>query len=999
MPDCLPESQDPFSLGVFTISGTPTATGTFNYTVTTTGTCTQATATGTLTVRPNNTITLTSAAATENQNRCINTAITNIRYTTTGATGATFSGLPAGVSGSWAANVININGTPTAAGTFNYTVTLTGGCGNITRSGVITVRPNNTITLTSAAGTDSQTRCISTAITNITYSTTGATGATFSGLPAGVTGGWAANVVTISGTPTASGTFNYTITLTGGCGTVTRTGTITVTPNNTITLTSAAGTDNQTICINTLLTNITYSTTGATGATFAGLPAGVSGSWAANAITISGTPTASGTFNYTITLTGGCGTITRTGTIRVSANNTITLTSAAGTDSQIRCINTAITNITYSTTGATGATFAGLPAGVSGAWLANVITISGTPTASGPFNYTITLTGGCGTVTRTGSITVNPAATVNAGPDQSVCALGTATLAGAVGGSAGSGSWSGGTGTYAPSNLVLNPVYTPSAAERLAHTVTLTLTSNDPAGPCNAVTDQITISIGASLNSATLTGSGDACFGSTSTLTSVMTGGAPPYTINYTRNGVAQPAITPYTSGNPFSLGVLPVGTYNYQITSITDPCGNSVPPAGLPPVYTIRIYPIPDISGTAPASQTICSNGTASLTLNSTVNNTIFTYTVSSLPAAGYSWTAGRDPIAGSLTDGDGNGTETLTRQLQHNYSSAVTVTYSITPTGPGATACPGTAITRTVIVNPVAAVTNMSTTTCGGTAFSVTPVNVTNGVVPAGTTYSWGLPVVTGGLTGGAVGAGAAAITGTLGNPTNITQTATYTVTPLSGTCTGPTFTVTVNVDPTPAITNMTGAACSGAAFSFTPANITNGIVPAGTTYSWALPVVTGGITGGATGINAAGLTGTLTNPTNIPQTATYTLLPRAGTCTGATFTITVTVNPRATIANKTATICSGAAFSITPVHGGAEIVPGGTTYTWTAPVLAPAASITGGSAQGTGQASISQTLTNTTNAVATATYTVTPMSGTCAGATFYGDCHSQSESNNCK
>ncbi|MBK7710498.1 MAG: hypothetical protein IPJ37_05830 [Bacteroidales bacterium] len=98
-----------------------------------------------------------------------------------------------------------------------------------------------------------------------------------------------------------------------------------------------------------------------------------------------------------------------------------------------------------------------------------------------------------------------------------------------------------------------------------------------------------------------------------------------------------------------------------------------------------------------------------------------------------------------------------------------------------------------------------------------------------------------------------------------------------------------------------------------------------------------------------------------------------------------MTVTVNPRATIANKTATICSGAAFSITPVNGGAEIVPGGTTYTWTAPVLAPAASITGGSAQGTGQASISQTLTNTTNAVATATYTVTPMSGTCAGATF--------------
>src|SRR4029079_4482519 len=126
-----------------------------------------------------------------------------------------------------------------------------------------------TIALSSPPGTNAQTKCINTAITNITYSTTGATGATLSGLPAGVTGNWAANVVTISGTPTASGTFNYTVTTTGGCTTpaVTATGTITVTANNTITLSSGGGTNNQTKCINVALTNITYSTTGATGAT------------------------------------------------------------------------------------------------------------------------------------------------------------------------------------------------------------------------------------------------------------------------------------------------------------------------------------------------------------------------------------------------------------------------------------------------------------------------------------------------------------------------------------------------------------------------------------------------------------------------------------------------------------------------------------------------------------------------------------------------------------
>ena len=54
----------------------------------------------------------------------------------------------------------------------------------------------------------------------ITYATTGATGATITGLPSGVTGSWAGDVVTISGTPdtTVGSPFTYTIDLTGGCG-------------------------------------------------------------------------------------------------------------------------------------------------------------------------------------------------------------------------------------------------------------------------------------------------------------------------------------------------------------------------------------------------------------------------------------------------------------------------------------------------------------------------------------------------------------------------------------------------------------------------------------------------------------------------------------------------------------------------------------------------------------------------------------------------------------
>jgi hypothetical protein len=75
---------------------------------------------------------------------------------------------------------------------------------------------------------------------------------------------------------------------------------------------------------------------------------------------------------------------------------------------QTVCQNTAITTINLATTGATGATFAGLPAGVTGTWAGNVATISGTPTVSGTFNYTVTTTGGCPPATTTGTITVNP---------------------------------------------------------------------------------------------------------------------------------------------------------------------------------------------------------------------------------------------------------------------------------------------------------------------------------------------------------------------------------------------------------------------------------------------------------------------------------------------------------------------------------------------------------------------------------------------------------------
>lgn len=202
----------------------------------------------------------------------------------------------------------------------------------------------------------------------------------------------------------------------------------------------------------------------------------------------------------------------------------------------------------------------------------------------------------------------------------------------------------------------------------------------------------------------------------------------------------------------------------------------------------------------------------------------------------------------------------------------------------------------------------------------------------------------------------------------------------------------TVTVTVNPKPVISNQTAIICSGSSFTVAPSNLSPNIIPTGTTYSWSAPVVTGGLTGGASATAQTSITGTLTNPTNTIQTATYTVTPTSGytgNCAGATFTITVTVNPKPVIANQTVTACSGNDFTVSLTNAAPSlIVPFGTTYIWAAPVSNPIDAITGGSEQTTGINSINQTLTNTTNASATLTYTVTPTSGAagnCAGNPF--------------
>ena len=325
-----------------TISGTPSVPGVYPYTVNLIGAT--ATASGTITVKALSTLTLSTPVGSNAQSVCVNNPINAIAYATTGANGATFSGLPGGVTGYWgaplsnpnAANGANISGTASVAGTYNYTVTTTtssGGC-PVSAKGTITILPATVVTLTSASGTNAQTKCAGVAISPIAYKFNVASGVSFSytksgvsgsvlGLPAGLTASAfdpsTKTISIIGNAPALAGTYNITGTISGYCKTSTFSFAITSLQANAV-LTSAVGTDAQTVTVNNAITPIVYTLSNATGAVVNGLPAGVTSSFASGKVTISGKPTAStaAALTYTLTTTGGCTAITKNGTIKVN---------------------------------------------------------------------------------------------------------------------------------------------------------------------------------------------------------------------------------------------------------------------------------------------------------------------------------------------------------------------------------------------------------------------------------------------------------------------------------------------------------------------------------------------------------------------------------------------------------------------------------------------------------------------------------------------------------
>jgi hypothetical protein len=85
------------------------------------------------------------------------------------------------------------------------------------------------------------------------------------------------------------------------------------------------------------------------------------------------------------------------------SHSNVSINLIQGLNEQTIHLGDTITTIKYKTTGVTGVAFDGLPSGLSTSWSANIVTISGTPSELGEFNFTVT----AGTKVASGTLTID----------------------------------------------------------------------------------------------------------------------------------------------------------------------------------------------------------------------------------------------------------------------------------------------------------------------------------------------------------------------------------------------------------------------------------------------------------------------------------------------------------------------------------------------------------------------------------------------------------------
>jgi hypothetical protein len=309
-------------------------------------------------------------------------------------------------SGDGAAQTLNFTkpGSATVAATYKPTSTTASGSGSIVITSPGSVTSNAAaFTLTCGAALTLTNNAPTTATVGTAYSgtvtVTGGKGtytwAAVTGLPAGLKATASGATLTISGTPTAAGSFTIPLSVHDsatpqGSGATSLTLTVGEPP---MTITKNAP---GTATIGTAYSG-TVTVSGGNGtytwATVTGLPTGLTASASGATLTISGTPaTTAKTSTATVSVSDTESTPqskSTTVTITVSAPP-VTITTASLPNGALRSAY----NATLAATGGTGTatwTASGLPGGLS---ISSAGTISGTPTASGTFNVTVTATAG-----------------------------------------------------------------------------------------------------------------------------------------------------------------------------------------------------------------------------------------------------------------------------------------------------------------------------------------------------------------------------------------------------------------------------------------------------------------------------------------------------------------------------------------------------------------------------------------------------------------------------
>ncbi|MEQ8243080.1 PKD-like domain-containing protein, partial [Fulvivirga sp.] len=119
-------------------------------------------------------------------------------------------------------------------------------------------------------------------------------------------------------------------------------------------------------------------------------------------------------------------------------------------------------------------------------------------------------------------------------------------------------------------------------------------------------------------------------------------------------------------------------------------------------------------------------------------------------------------------------------------------------------------------------------------------------------------------------------------------------------------------------------------------------------------------------------------LSNNTNTPGTATYTITPSANGCNGDAVTLIVTVNPTPTLATSgDETLCSGESTNIVLTNPNSVA---GTSFSWT--VINNINSVSGAT-NGSGTSIIQSLFVNSNSPAGSVTYRITPSANNCDGS----------------